>query len=92
MLHTITPRFIDINMEISEVDHYRWIFTFQIFRIVLEITFLLNKEFFLQIAYQLLSLCRTLTKLGEEGWKTFSKKNKRGRRLLGTRAREYGFN
>ena len=58
MLHTITLRletFIDINMEISEVDHYRWIFTFQIFRLVLEITFFLNKEFFLQIAYELLN-------------------------------------
>ena len=74
MLHAITQIleiFTDINIEISEVDHYRWIFTFQIFRLVLEITFLLNKEFFLQIAYKLLSLGRKLTKLGEEGWKIF---------------------
>ena len=39
--------FTDINIEISEVDYYRWIFTFQIFRLVLEITSLLNKEFLL---------------------------------------------
>ena len=81
MLHTITLRletFIDINMEISEVDHYRWIFTFQIFRLVLEITFFINKEFFLQIAYELLTLGRKLTKLGEEGWKIFLKKISEG--------------
>ena len=50
MLHAITQIleiFTDINIEISEVDHYRWIFTFQIFRLVLEITSLLNKEFLL---------------------------------------------
>ena len=50
MLHAITQIleiFTDINIEISEVDYYRWIFTFQIFRLVLEITSLLNKEFLL---------------------------------------------
>ena len=48
MLHTITKRlgiWIDINIEISEVDHYTWIFTSRILRLVLEITFLLNKFF-----------------------------------------------
>ena len=48
MLHTITKRldiWIDINIEISEVDHYTWIFTSRILRHVLEITFLLNKFF-----------------------------------------------
>ena len=50
MLYAITQIleiFTDINIEISEVDYYRWIFTFQIFRLVLEITSLLNKEFLL---------------------------------------------
>ena len=45
MLHTITKRLemgIDINIEISEVDHYMWIFASRIFRLALEITFLLN--------------------------------------------------
>ena len=49
MLHTITKRLeicIDINIEISEVDHYTWIFTSRIFRLALEINFLLNKYFF----------------------------------------------
>ena len=63
MLHTITKRLeicIDINIEISEVDHYTWIFTSRIFRLALEITFLLNKYFFLQMAYELLSQSRKL--------------------------------
>ena len=54
MLHTITKRLeicIDINIEISEVDNYTWIFTSRIFRLALEITFLLKKYFFLQMAY-----------------------------------------
>ena len=49
MLHTITKRLeicIDINIEISEVDHYTWIFTSRIFRLALEIAFLLNNYFF----------------------------------------------
>ena len=40
MLHTITKRLetcININIEISEVDHYAWIFTSGIFRLALEI-------------------------------------------------------
>ena len=62
-MHTITKRleiYIDINIEISEVDHYTWIFTFRIFRLALEITLLLNRYFFLQIAYELLSQSRKL--------------------------------
>ena len=58
MLHTATKWLeicISINIEISEVDHYTWIFTSRIFRLALEITFLLNKYFFLQMAYELLS-------------------------------------
>ena len=68
MLHTITKRLeisIDINTEISEVDtriHYTRIFTFRIFRLAVEITFLLNKYFFLQMAYELLSQNRKLNK------------------------------
>ena len=44
MLHTVTKRFeicIDINIKISEVDH-TWIFSSRIFRLALEITFLLK--------------------------------------------------
>ena len=44
---------IDINIEISKVDHYTWI-TSRIARLALEITFLLKKYFFLQLAYELL--------------------------------------
>ena len=47
MLHIITKRLeilVDINIEISEVDHYTWIFASRIFRLALEITFLLNKN------------------------------------------------
>ena len=43
MLHTITKRLeICIDIEISEVDHYTWIFTSRIFRLALEISFLLK--------------------------------------------------
>ena len=48
-LHAITKRLelcIDINIEISEVIHCTWIFTSEVFRLALEITFLLNKYFF----------------------------------------------
>ena len=48
MLHTITKQLeicIDINIEISEVNHYTWIFTSRIFRPALETTFSLNKYF-----------------------------------------------
>ena len=67
MLHTITKRLdicIDINTEISEVDHYTWIFTSRIFRLALEITFLLKKYFFLQLAYELTSQSRKLNEWG----------------------------
>ena len=50
MLHTTTKRLetcIDINTEISEVDHFTWIFISRIFRLALKTTFLLNKDFFL---------------------------------------------
>ena len=77
MLHTITKRLeicIDINIEISEVDHYTWIFTSRIFRLALEITFLLNKYFFMQMSYMLLSQKRKLNNRGgvlirAGGWK-----------------------
>ena len=35
-----------MHIEISEVDHYMWIFNSKIFRLALEITFLLKKCFF----------------------------------------------
>ena len=55
---------IAFKIEISEVDHYTWIFTSRIFRLALEITFLLNQYFFLQMAYELLSQSRKLNKYG----------------------------
>ena len=67
MLRAKTKRLeicIDINIEINEVDHYTWVFTSRIFRLALEITFLLNKYFFLQMAYELLSQSRKLNKQG----------------------------
>ena len=48
MLHTITKLLeicIYINTEITYVDRYMWIFTSRIFRLALEITFLLKKWF-----------------------------------------------
>ena len=53
MLHTIIKRLkicIDVYIEIREVDRYTWIFTSRIFTLALEITFLINKYFFLQMA------------------------------------------
>ena len=67
MLHVITKRLetcIDISIEISKVDHYTWIFTSRIFKLALEITFLLNKYFFIQMAYELLSQSGKLYKQG----------------------------
>ena len=58
MLHTITKQLeicIDINIEIT-------IFTSKIFRFALEITFLLKKYFFLQLAYELLRQSRKINK------------------------------
>ena len=63
MLHIITQPLeicIDINIEISEVDHYTLIFTSRIFRIALEIPILLNKYYFWQMAYESLSQSRKL--------------------------------
>ena len=68
MLHTITKRLeicIDISIEISKVDHYTWIFTSRIFKLALKITFLLNKYFLIQMAYELLSQSGKLNKQGE---------------------------
>ena len=48
MLHTIIKRLeisIDINIEISEVDHYTWIFTSIISRLALEKLFHLKSTF-----------------------------------------------
>ena len=48
MLHTITKRLeicIDIYVEISEVDHYTWIFTSRIFGLALEISIFSYKWF-----------------------------------------------
>ena len=67
MLHTITKRLeicIDISIEISKVDHYTWIFTSRIFKLALKITFLLNKYFLIQMAYELLSQSGKLNKQG----------------------------
>ena len=67
MLHTISKRLeicIDISIEISKVDHYTWIFTSRIFKLALKITFLLNKYFLIQMAYELLSQSGKLNKQG----------------------------
>ena len=99
-MHTITKGleiYIDINIEISEVDHYIWIFTSKTFTLALEITFLLNKYFFMQMAYELLSQSGKLFKRGGggaggtvilirvSGLENFLKKIKRGGHVLGTR-------
>ena len=68
MLPTIRKRLeicIDIDIEISEVDHYTRIFTSRIFRLALEINLLLNKYFFLQMVYELLSQIRKRNKWGK---------------------------
>ena len=82
MLHTITKRleiYIDNNIEISKVDTYTWIFTSRIFRLALELTFLLNKYFFLQMANELLLQSRKRNKHGGggEGGEGFFEKNER---------------
>ena len=81
MLHTIIKRLkicIDVYIEIREVDRYTWIFTSRIFTLALEITFLINKYFFLQMAQELLSQSRKLNKRGcpNKSWqvKNFLKK------------------
>ena len=87
MLHTTTKQLeirIDINIEITQVDHCTWMFTCRICRLALEITFLLNKYFVLQMTYELLSQRRNLISGGgggvlieHGGWKILKKKNKR---------------
>lgn len=55
-LHTITKVLeicIDINILISVVDRYTWIFTSRNFELALAITF---KYFSMQMAYELLSV------------------------------------
>ena len=62
MLYAITKLLeicIYINTEITYVDRYMWIFTSRIFRLALEITFLLKK-----MVYELLSQSRKLNKRG----------------------------
>ena len=49
MLHIKTKRLeicTDNNIEISELDHYTWIFTSRIFRLALETTFFTWQVFF----------------------------------------------
>ena len=36
---------IEADVELSQADHYTWIFTSRVFRLALEITFLPNKHF-----------------------------------------------
>ena len=63
MLHTITKRLeicIDISTEISEVDHYTWVFTPRILRLALEVTFLLYEYFLLNELLELLLQSRKL--------------------------------
>ena len=70
MLHTTTKQLeicIDINIEITQVDHCTWMFTCRICRLALEITFLLNKYVVLQMTYELLSQRRNLISGGGGG-------------------------
>ena len=81
MLHTITKRSeicIDINIEISEVDHYTWIFTSRIVILALEMTFLLKKYFFQRMAYELIPQSRKLNSRGGGGMENFWKRVSRG--------------
>ena len=53
MFHIIIKRLkicIDVYIEIREVDRFTWIFTSRVFTLALEIIFLINKYFFLQMA------------------------------------------
>ena len=70
--------YIDVNLEISEVDHCTWLFTSRIFRLALETTFLLQKYFFLHMADELLSQSRKLNKRrgpnnSRKGWEVIRK-------------------
>ena len=83
MLHTITKKIeicIVINIKISEVNHYTWIFTSRIFRLALEIYIFLNKYFSVLMAYELLSQSRKLKRrevlVRAEGLENFLKKKK----------------
>ena len=49
---------IDINIGLRQADHYAWLFTSKTIRLALEITFLRNKYFLLQITYELISQSR----------------------------------
>ena len=89
MLHTTTKQLeicIDINIEITQVDHCTWMFTCRICRLALEITFLLNKYVVLQMTYELLSQRRNLISGGGGGggpnraWGLENIKNKNKRR------------
>ena len=64
-----------------------WIFTSTIFRLILEITVLLNKYIFLQMAYELFSQSRKLNKRGgpNKGGGLENILKKISGRLLGTR-------
>ena len=67
MLHTVTKRLeicIDINIEISYRDNHTSIFTSRIFRLALEINFLINKYFFLQMAYELRVIFEKMKSMG----------------------------
>ena len=64
MLHTTTKWLeicIDSNIDLNQVEYYTWTFTSRIFRLALELTFSLNKYFFLQMAYDLLSQSRKIS-------------------------------
>ena len=56
---------INIDIEFRKVDQYTWIFNSRIFRLALEIAFLLNKKFFPQMDDELLSQSRKNIKLNK---------------------------
>ena len=55
---------IDINIGLRQADHYTWLFTSKTIRLALEITFLRNKYFLLQITYELISQRRKFNMRG----------------------------
>ena len=96
MLHTIIKRLeicIDINIGLSLADHYTWIFTSGIFRLVLEITFFLASIFsckwLTSYSHKVKNLINRGILIRTEGGggigKFFEKKISRGGRLLGIR-------
>ena len=81
MLHTIIEMCIEADVELSQADHYTWIFTSRVFRLALEITFLPNKHFSCKWLTSYSHKVENLISRGpnnSRGTGKFLKKNKRG--------------